>query len=977
MKINRILPFAFAGLLTTSIVPVLSATTQGAPAAQASTVSASASEAEISVDLSDRSLGKIYHGASGALYGLSEPNVPDINTLIPLKPSHILQKAPNGVQHPSGDALRVANYFSEAGGSNVQVYMQDYYGRWYYPSRTAEQYITEAVTPIAQNIKAYKDTWASKNLSQNLNEKFIYVPYNEPEQNTTRYPGMTVDDATGASSRATFNQDWLAVHRAIRAIDPGARISGPNLLKYQPLIVESFVSFCIKNDCLPDTFSWHLLSNKSYAQAKTGLDAYRTVEAANASAYAALYPDRKSPFPIPVDINEYASTAEIAVGGHLVQYIARYDELKVTGALPYWNTANSYGSLLAGENEPNGAWWLYKWYADMEGDMAKVDVVKSNADGDTFGDGLYGLSTVDNDKKQVGIVFGGTTGASQVVFNNVVGNNNSPTFLAHSPKVHISVWRAGFTGLTGFLAQPTRVIDGNFDVVHGSVTLPVETDNMASYYAVVTNAVDSVADTVWYHRYEAEDAEVRNNVQAVTSVYPRVVDSRTSASNGQFIGGIDNSDSLVKFTNVKVPKDGNYRLDIVEGSGSTASLPAQSGGGNTIQRQNSEFFAKIDNQPSFKVVLRADYSWTQLGMVTDYVDLKAGGHSISISKYNQDTGEMGQGAATLDAIELTSNGKLGAKPQYRVQAEFADYDQSKGLHREDSISGFEGAGYVTGSKSMAPDAKTRFVMDVQKDGMYDVTMRYATRGAGELIIGHDRKNVSNISVQGTDGKWRNTKLRMFLRTGINLIDVKSSATLSLDYLDVALVDEVPLFAIEAEDAAIVGTPAEGDPSLIRRDVFAKYASGEAYVNGITSYDGVDRYLKISNIHVKQAGRYKLVVHYANGQYSGTHAYNNNVVERYAQVSVNDATPETVYFKNTISWQEFATQTIDVQLKKGKNTIKFSNDNTYDGGANPYGGSNAAGTAPFVYTVMVPEQYAPAFDKFEIYELPSLVDKKVK
>jgi len=112
MKINRILPFAFAGLLTTSIVPVLSATTQGAPAAQASTVSASASEAEISVDLSDRSLGKINHGASGALYGLSEPNVPDINTLIPLKPSHILQKAPNGVQHPSGDALRVANYFS-------------------------------------------------------------------------------------------------------------------------------------------------------------------------------------------------------------------------------------------------------------------------------------------------------------------------------------------------------------------------------------------------------------------------------------------------------------------------------------------------------------------------------------------------------------------------------------------------------------------------------------------------------------------------------------------------------------------------------------------------------------------------------------------------------------------------------------------------------------------------------------------------
>ncbi|ASS97004.1 hypothetical protein [Peribacillus simplex] len=979
MKMKKVIPYILAGSLITSMAPSFPSK------------ASAATWAEISVDLADRSLGKIHHGASAALYGLSEPNVPDINTLIPIKPSHILQKAPNGVQHPSGDGLRVADYFFEAGGKNIQIYMQDYYGRWYYPSRTPEEYIKEAITPITTEIKAYKDAWVKKNPGENPDDKFIYVPYNEPEQNTTRYPSIDSMDEVGAKSRATFNNDWLAIYKAIKGIDPGAKISGPNLLNYKPNVIESFIPFCIENDCLPDTISWHLLSNKSYNNAKSNLAAYRAVEAKNVLSYERKYPERKSAFPIPVDINEYASTAEIAVGGSLIQYMARYDELKITGALPYWNTANSYGSLLAGQNEPNGAWWLYKWYADMEGDMAKVHVVKANADGDDAGPGLYGLSTLDEDKKQASIVFGGTTGESHVVLKNIAGNKNSPKFLSSSDKVHITVWRAGFTGLTGFLAEPSQVADGNYDIVNGSVTLPIQTDNMESYYAVITDAVDSDQSSTWFKRYEAEHAEVRNHVLEPKSVYPRVSSGR-SASNGQYIGGIDYKDSVVKFTNITVPKDGNYKLDIGEGSGSTANLPTQSGGGTSAQRQNSDFFIKIDDKPSFKVDLRADYSYEQLGMVTKYINLKAGKHSVSISKYNQDTGEMGQGAATLDFIELNYNGKMGSKPNYRVQAEFAEYDHENGLRRESKITGFKGAGYVTGykdsngdkgnikknkdgkSKNKNSGAKTRFVMGVQEDGMYDVTVRYATNNAGELSIDHDRQNVINIPVKNTKGKWQSTKVRMFLRTGINLLDIKSTAKLSLDYVNATFVNKNPLFKEEAENANVIGTPAAGDPSLIRDDAFAKNASGGKYVNGISSFDGKERYLEVPNIVVPKAGKYKLVVQYANGEYSGSHSYNNNVVERYAQVSVNGSEPKTVYFKNTISWQEFATVTMDVDLKKGKNAIKFFNDNTYNGGSNPYGGSNASGTEPFVDTVMVPKQYTPAFDKFAVYELPALLDK---
>ncbi|MEH7747306.1 hypothetical protein V7659_20050 [Neobacillus drentensis] len=66
---------------------------------------------------------------------------------------------------------------------------------------------------------------------------------------------------------------------------------------------------------------------------------------------------------------------------------------------------------------------------------------------------------------------------------------------------------------------------------------------------------------------------------------------------------------------------------------------------------------------------------------------------------------------------------------------------------------------------------------------------------------------------------------MFLREGINLIDIQSSSKLSLDYLNASYVNSNPIYSEEAENAKVVGEPAEGDPSLIRDDALAKYASG--------------------------------------------------------------------------------------------------------------------------------------------------------
>lgn len=479
--------------------------------------------AQITVDLADRSLGPIFHGAAGALYALSEPNVPDINTLFPIKPSHITQKPPNGIQHPTGDALRVADYFFEAGGEVVNIVMQDYYQRWYYPSRTAEEYINEAVIPIVTAVKQFKDEWAAAHPGEDPDKRFIYIPFNEPEQNNTRYPQLRNDNDVGRNSRVVFNNDWLAVTNKIKELDPGALISGPNLVMYSDVFMDDFLSFCVHNDCLPDVVSWHLLWSKAFLSAAPNIASFRALEAKYEPVYLSLYPERESPFPLKVDINEYAAQEEIAVGGSLIQYIARYDELKMNSMLPYWNTANSYGSLLAGQNEPNGAWWLYKWYADMiGGDIAKISVTNARHEDDGEGPGLYGLASIQDDKRQVSIAFGGTKGESRIVFRNVNGHADSPAFLADSDQVRVTVWYAGYTGLTGYLVEPTQIIDRNYPVVNGTVTVSLDLDDYtAAYFAVITPAADSTPHEVWFSRYEAEDAEVKTNVSVYTPAFDR------------------------------------------------------------------------------------------------------------------------------------------------------------------------------------------------------------------------------------------------------------------------------------------------------------------------------------------------------------------------------------------------------------------------------------------------------------------------
>src|SRR5690349_22160271 len=85
---------------------------------------ASAAPSQLTVDLSANT-GAPRYGATGFLYGLGDEGIPNETMLAALKPQVAAQKAPDGLQHPNGDALKVAPMFKRAGGRDIQIYMQD------------------------------------------------------------------------------------------------------------------------------------------------------------------------------------------------------------------------------------------------------------------------------------------------------------------------------------------------------------------------------------------------------------------------------------------------------------------------------------------------------------------------------------------------------------------------------------------------------------------------------------------------------------------------------------------------------------------------------------------------------------------------------------------------------------------------------------------------------------------------------------
>lgn len=385
----------------------------------------------------DQPFRPVTHMASGSLYGLAAANVPTLEKILPIKPHTFMQKPEGGTQQPTGDALSVADT-AKAAGAGVVIRLVDYLPGWPY------RYDKAAWLPAVE--KMVNDTKASG--KTNI---VAYAIWNEP-------------DITWQTANGSFFDLWTDTYRLVRSLDPEMPIQGPS---YSDNItnMRAFFEHAKATNTIPDVVEWHELIRSS--KIKSDVEQVRRILS-----------DLGIP-EMPIDIAEYAAPAEVGLSGPLVGYIAKLERYGITRAeLPFWNQSGALGDLLTGRNgDPNGAYWLYTWYAQMSGQMVTTTPPSNESP-------LDGAASVNDAGDEVRIITGGNTGPTSVKINGL-------DELSFGDTVNVELDFTASYGRTVKTDGPITISNTTYEIgADGSITVPIVMNPTYGYQVVVTPAGD-------------------------------------------------------------------------------------------------------------------------------------------------------------------------------------------------------------------------------------------------------------------------------------------------------------------------------------------------------------------------------------------------------------------------------------------------------------------------------------------------------
>ncbi|WP_406193309.1 cellulosome protein [Streptomyces sp. NBC_01017] len=792
---------------------------------------ADADPQRLTVDLS-ASEGPVMLGANGALYGLSDDGVPSDAVLEPLKVTSVSQKPEGGAQHPNGDALTVSKSFFRNGGGEVLVMMQDVYAMWPYEDLGIDDYLPK-VDEIVREVAADPHS-----------DRFVYIPFNEPDQ--IWYQLGVLDQPRYEANRDRFFQDWKTVYQRIRAIDPDARIAGPNEAAYHTRLLRDFLAFAKRENVLPQVMTWHELDSGSLRDFQAHFDNYRALERELGIR------------PLRINIDEYANRRDLSVPGQLVQWVSMFERNKVYANMAYWDAAGNLSGHVVRSNIPNGGWWFFRWYAGLTGETVKVTPPRP----DTI-DTLQGLAALDTSRRQAQVLLGGSAGDSDVVLENVPGAVFGRT-------VTVIVAEAGWSGYEGRHATPRVLARTKVQVADdGSVTVPLRgMRKMSAYRIVLTpggSGTPSPASVPWSASYEAEDAAITDGKVCTQGTVGNA--NGYAASGTKDVGSLDAAGSKVDFR-VTVPADGTYDLAILYGN--------QSGGPATQK-------LSVDGIETATVTCPSTQNWAYRAQKDVTVRLDAGTRTLSLAK--------GDAEVTLDRIDLTAREGV---PSASYEATLADIGGQPVFDYSSS------AGVGTGALVLRSGDKAVFDVYAPRDGYFTVVPRAAAPV---------RLALHGETVTAAPGR----PLRLYLVAGNNRVTVTAQ--------------HAAVHALEVSGSGSTsGTLSYEAASAVLRGgaglVDSVHASGGSYVGRLgNSPDSTAEF----TVRAPSAGRYLLVAHYAhNDRRDNGHAYNTDIMSRTADITVGDAAPVKVTFKNTWSSDDYWTVGLPVELRKGSNTVTFGN-----------------------------------------------------
>lgn len=269
--------------------------------------------------------------------------------------------------------------------------------------------------------------------------------------------------------------------------------------------------------------------------------------------------------------------------------------------------------------------------------------------------------------------------------------------------------------------------------------------------------------------------------------------------------------------------------------------------------------------------------------------------SLNIPINLEDAKSAYQVIITPAAVKDTTNAEI----EGRYEAEYAVTDGNI-VYGDKDISG---TGYVQEADG------TDFIVNVEQDGYYIIDLSYQ---AGE-------EDVLNVVVEKNDiplkmvmeNGWSHAYAQVYLQAGVSRVSVRSTQEVKLDYLDICS-GLINADLYEAEDGILSGN------AQIREDGNSTGTAVDKIGNG------TDNTLTFQ-VYAENAGIYRMAVNYTtDGQRSTGAGGYYDVIDRYAEISVNGGDTQGYYFKSTWEAENYRSTVINLQLQQGNNTIEFSN-----------------------------------------------------
>jgi cellulose binding protein with CBM2 domain len=386
-------------------------------------------------------LRPVTHVATGSLYGLANATQPTAALAQAIKPNTFVQMPAGGKQQPTGDISVVAPTAVSVGAKLVNR-LSDYYAGWPY------QFSWSSWTPFVNSqIAAMKSSSYYNNIS-------AYELWNE-------------SDNTWKSANGTYESFWTTTFRQVRSLDPNKPIQGPSFSD-NISDMRNFLQNAVATNTVPDVLAWHELSRSSKIAGDVA-----TVQGIEDS----LGISRR-----PIAIEEYAAPSEVGLPGPLVGYVSKFERLGIRDAeLAFWNQSGALGDLLTGRGgSPNAAYWMYTWYAAMNGDMVTTTPPAQT--------GIDGFAAVPSAKNQLSVVVGNCNGSCAVTVNGL----NS---LSLGASVNVKVEQTVSLGRTVASSGPSTISTTTYTPSSGSITVPITMATNNAYRITITPGSGSTTPT--------------------------------------------------------------------------------------------------------------------------------------------------------------------------------------------------------------------------------------------------------------------------------------------------------------------------------------------------------------------------------------------------------------------------------------------------------------------------------------------------